>query len=561
MGADAIAKAPFSAEGIGKVLACSTTPTIAKIRLDAEKVKAHFKGITKIIFATPSAVSNELGEQWVEEIKKDFGFDLAIMPREDIITSLMAPENASLLTSHLGIHVDVEPALADLVERVKQASAEVTAAWSQRIAGKPLLELRALRLNPEGRDSAEVLQLNDIRTGLLQGKRIVLEGPAGRGKTTTLIQLANAHAGAGGTPFLIDLTAWTSTRSGILQFIAGMPQFQARSLDAATLARVNTVEPFSFLLNGWNEIGEPEFPHAESALRTLERDFPAAGIIVATRTHHIVPPLPGAVRARLLTLTRRERASYLKSRLGGRADELRAKLDGDPVLDDLTRTPFFLSEVTSIFEAGGAIPSTKIGVLEAVTRLVEQSDQHRNHLQQPPLAGRARDYLGELATRMTVQGTVSISEEKARPAVAAVGNLLKDAGQIGAEPDPGGVLGTLCAHHVLERQDYPEVTFRFEHQQFQEFYAAVGIGKKLFDLPPGAEQHKSLDFTKSYVNEPAWAEPPATSCRRYPRPLGRGGQCPCYSGGHAPCHNGAERRSCLRRRTGAPLRSVRLEGS
>jgi hypothetical protein len=507
MGADAIAKAPFAAEGTGKVLACSTTATLAKIRSDAEKVKTNFKDTTNLIFATPSPVSNELGEQWVEEIKKDFGFDLAIMPREDIITSLMDPENALLLKSHLGIHVDVEPALADLVERGKQASAEVTASWSQRIAGKPLLELRALRLNPEGRDSTEVLQLNDIRTGLLRGKRIVLEGPAGRGKTTTLTQLANAHAGAGGTPFLIDLTAWTTTRSGILQFIAGMPQFQARSLDAAALARINMVEPFSFLLNGWNEIGEPEFPHAESALRTLERDFPAAGIIVATRNHHIVPPLPGAVRARLLTLTRRERASYLKSRLGGRADELRARVDGDPVLDDLTRTPFFLSEVTSIFEAGGAIPSTKIGVLEAVTRLVEQSDQHRNYLQQPPLAGRARDYLGELATRMTAQGTVRILEERARPAVAAVGNLLKDAGQIGAEPDPGGVLGTLCAHHVLERQDYPEVAFRFEHQQFQEFYAAVGIAKKLFDLPLGAERHKSVEFTKSYVNEPAWTEP------------------------------------------------------
>src|SRR5690349_10849511 len=64
-GADAIAKAPFAAEGVGKVLACSTTATIGKIRSDAEKIKAHFKDITKIIFATPSPVSNEVGEQWV----------------------------------------------------------------------------------------------------------------------------------------------------------------------------------------------------------------------------------------------------------------------------------------------------------------------------------------------------------------------------------------------------------------------------------------------------------------------------------------------------------------
>jgi hypothetical protein len=310
MGADAIAKAPFAAEGVGKILACSTTAKLEKIRSDAEKVKATFKGITKMIFATPSPVTNEVGEQWVEEIKKEFGFDLAIMSREDIITSLMAPENAALLKSHLGLHVDIEPTLAELTTRVREAAAEVADGWSQRIAAKPLLELRALKLDPAGKDTAEVLRLNDICAALRVGTRFVLEGPAGRGKTTTLIQIAKAHNGTSGIPFLIDLTAWTSTRTGILEFIAGMPQFQRRALDTVTLARVNTVEHFSFLLNGWNEIGEPEFPHAESALRTLERDFPAAGIIVATRTHHIVLPLPGATRARLLTLTRRERAAY-----------------------------------------------------------------------------------------------------------------------------------------------------------------------------------------------------------------------------------------------------------
>jgi hypothetical protein len=507
MGADALAEAPFAAEGTGKVLACSITASITKVRSDAEKVKAHFKSIAQMIFATPSPVSNEKRSAWAEEIAGKFGYDLAIMSREDIITSLMDSGNASLLKTHLGMNVEVDATRSELVERVKEAAAEVTAAWSHRLASKPLLELRALRLDSEGRDTAEVLRLSDIAAALLQATRVVLEGPAGRGKTTTLIQLARARVGSGGISFLVDLTAWTTSRSRILQFIAGMPQFQVRSIDAATLARVNTAEHFSFLLNGWNEIGEPEFPHAESALRTLEREFPAAGIIVATRTHHIVPPLPGAVRARLLTLTRRERAAYLKTRLGVRADQLRPKLDGDPVLDDLTRTPLFLSEVTSIFEAGAPIPSTKIGVLAAVTRLVERSDEHRNHLQQPTLAGRAGDYLGELATRMTAQGGVSISEEKARPAATVVGTALRNSGQIATVPDPSSVLGTLCAHHVLERQDYPEVAFRFEHQQFQEFYAAVGIGKHLFEVLPEAGDEKRREFTKLYVNEPAWAEP------------------------------------------------------
>jgi len=80
-GADAIAEPPFAAEGVGKVLACSMTPSLEKIRSDAEKVKAHFKGITKIIFATPSAVSNELSEKWAAEIPRHWEHRMAIGPR------------------------------------------------------------------------------------------------------------------------------------------------------------------------------------------------------------------------------------------------------------------------------------------------------------------------------------------------------------------------------------------------------------------------------------------------------------------------------------------------
>ena len=34
------------------------------------------------------------------------------------------------------------------------------------------------------------------------------------------------------------------------------------------------------------------------------------------------------------------------------------------------------------------------------------------------------------------------------------------------------ILNALSDHHVLDRVEYPEVTYRFEHQQMQEYYAA-----------------------------------------------------------------------------------------
>lgn len=160
-----------------------------------------------------------------------------------------------------------------------------------------------------------------------------------------------------------------------------MPAFRAEGLTAADFARVQQAEPFLLLLNGWNEIAETNSAEANNALRELERDFSSAGIIVATRTHHLTPPLAGALRLRLLCLRRVQRTAYLAARLGAKGTELRTRIDTDPSLDEPTRTPFILSEVASLFEAGAKIPSTKIDILAEVLRLQEQRDEHRNALQ------------------------------------------------------------------------------------------------------------------------------------------------------------------------------------
>src|SRR4030095_10045671 len=154
----------------------------------------------------------------------------------------------------------------------------------------------------------------------------------------TLIQIAQRPRNAG-IAFIVELPAWTASRRPILEFIAGMPAFQAEGLTAGHLARVLQIEPLMFLLNGWNEVTESNSTHATDALRELEREFTSAGIIVATRTHHLTPPLPGALRLRLLRLRRAQRTASLASRLGSKAADLRSRIDTDPSLDELTRTP------------------------------------------------------------------------------------------------------------------------------------------------------------------------------------------------------------------------------
>lgn len=503
-GLDAYAPASLTLEKIGKGLAASITPTLKKISEDAKTAKENFPDLRTLLFVTSTKVGNADRKRWEDAIQNDHGLELHIIEREEIITLLMMPENASLRASFLHLGSTAEPQVADLIERIRRAAATVVRSWAAKTKGHPLIDLAAVRLDPNGAESADVFSIEQIDQALSQSRRIVLEGSAGRGKTTTLIQIAQ-RARAAGTPFIVELPAWTSSRRTILEYIAGMPAFQAEGLTAADLARVQQTEPFLFLLNGWNEIAESNSAQANDALRELERDTPSSGIIVATRTHHLTPPLPGSLRLRLLHVRRVQRADYLAARLGAKSAALRARIDTDPSLDELSRTPFILSEVASLFDAGVAIPSTKIGVLAQVLRLQEQRDEHRNALQTAPIFDRQTDYLKALAIEMARRGAVGLSEADARAVTATVARELVARGQI--EPvGPPAVLAALTAHHVLVRIDYPETAYQFEHQQLQEYFAALDVRTRLFDLRKD-DRDATGRFTAECVNDPAWAEP------------------------------------------------------
>ena len=503
-GLDAYAPASETPEKVGKGLAASIRATLVKVSDDAKRAKENFPDLRKLLFVTPAKVGNADRRRWEKALRNDHDLELLLIEREEIITLMTMPENASLCTSYLYLHIDPDPEVADLIDRTRRAAAGVARNWVAKTKGHPLIDLKAVRLDPNGAESADVLSLEQIDQALSQSGRIVLEGPAGRGKTTTLIQLAQ-RARTAAIPFIVELPAWTTSRRNILEYLAGMPAFLGERLTSADLAQVQQTEPFLLLLNGWNEIAESSSAPANDALRELERDFPGAGIIVATRTHHLVPPLPGAMRLRLLCLGREQREAYLEARLGARSVELRARIDANPSLDELTRTPFILSEVTTLFEADAEIPSIKFGILTQVLRLQEQRDEHRNSLQAAPIFGQQTDYLKALATEMTRRGAVALYEADARPVVGAVAQELVNRGQIQGAGAPE-VLASLTAHHLLERVEYPETQFQFEHQQFQEYYAALDVRARLLGLLD--DNCDVIDrFTADYVNDPAWAEP------------------------------------------------------
>jgi len=125
--------------------------------------------------------------------------------------------------------------------------------------------------------------------------------------------------------------------------------------------------------------------------------------------------------------------------LQSRADELRVILDGDPIFDDLTRTPLILAEVARLYSSGLPIPKTKVGVLAAVMRLIEQADEHQGYLERPPVTGYSSAYLAELGAQMTARGDVALDETSARSVIHSVSRDLNARGQIANLPEPAAV--------------------------------------------------------------------------------------------------------------------------
>ena len=504
-GLDAYASGELDREGKGVGLACSITATPSKVEKDAKDARKNYPDLRVLIFSTPKEVTQYTAGIWAKDVLENFGLQLIVVPREEFITWLMDPANSDICRDQLGIAPSMAPDLAPAYERAREAAKDLADNWDRMIrrTDRPLISLNAVKLNEKG-EPVEAVTTASLNAVLSEGQRIVLEAPAGSGKSTTLVQLARRALDGGGLALLVDLPDWIRSGKDFFSYVAARPQFASRDVDATVLSKLRGVQPPIFLLNGWNEVPVARAEAADAALRELDRSFGAAIVVVATRRHSLVPQLRGSFRLALSPLGRAQRDEYLRLALGDSAHDLRLKLNNSRVLDSITRTPLFLAEVVDLYRSGKDIPATKMGVLGSVIDAIEQSQEHQVALQQAPLRGRAREYLRAFSMEMTGRGETSIVEEDALKLIGSVSDKLHAAKQIVETPDPREILDELSKRHVLVRAE--DGSFRFQHQQFQEFFAAGGLRVQLDDLVRANEPIDDRNFFVSFVNEPRWGE-------------------------------------------------------
>ena len=83
--------------------------------------------------------------------------------------------------------------MTSVEDRVRQALGEVVATWEGRNAANPVIELRIVPIKETGTVEPSVLKLQHLSESMRRHERVVLEAPAGSGKTTVLHALVSEH--------------------------------------------------------------------------------------------------------------------------------------------------------------------------------------------------------------------------------------------------------------------------------------------------------------------------------------------------------------------------------
>lgn len=492
-------------------IASSITATYGKVRGDVKRICGRGVKLDLLVFYTPVKVLNTKVDDWRRKISEEFGCELMVISREDIIQDLLRPQNHWMCSEFLGLHVPFTPTLKDVTQKTISAVSRVLDEWKarSRFRHEQVIDLGAAKLDEKKRPTNEILNHHEICTLLCDGGRAVLLGGPGSGKSTTLIQISERLLAKAEqrVPLLVSLPEWIESGDDMLSFMTTHPYFITTGVSSADLALLHESGLLIFVLNGWNEIPSRLMATAGRQLNRLDREFPASGIIVTTREYDFAPPLLGAINLRLTSINDSQRRVFIERALSERAGELLSQIEASSVLSEITRTPLILSELTTIFESGGEVPRTKFGILQGVAKRTEESREHSIALQAEPIWGRSTEYLREISGSMSQEGRTNLQEPQVHAVISAVNNNLRATGQLASLPDPKLILDILCAHHLLDKSKYPVPSVHFLHQQFQELYAADKLREELIDLIKDENSDGVSKFQMNVINLPIWEEP------------------------------------------------------
>ncbi|UEG63300.1 NACHT domain-containing protein [Stutzerimonas chloritidismutans] len=361
------------------------------------------------------------------------------------------------------------------------------------------LTLEAHEKKDEQDPSPRPISTSELASVIETGVSLVLFGEGGIGKTTFLLELCSSCFNTGGRiPLFVDATLWARSNMSLLEYLAGRPSATSNKVTVDELTKLAEAGRLVVMLNGWNELPVSLKLVCLEDLNQLSAAAEALGVVVVSRSSSDAPRLPNARRVEVQGITWDGQSAVIRAELGedGSAPLLDL-LSKNTYLRHAARSPLILQGLIAQAKKGTTSHSSVFDLLGATVQAFEEDDLRTLALSNAPLDGHQREYLEELACRLTQRLTTSCSRNDALQAIHYAAEQLAARGLIGSLPQPTAILDLLASHHLLH---FDDGVVRFAHQRFQEYFAATRLLRICTD--DGA----SSAILHKAINQPAWDE-------------------------------------------------------
>ncbi|MER9225788.1 hypothetical protein NKI39_09035 [Mesorhizobium sp. M0664] len=328
---------------------------------------------------------------------------------------------------------------------------------------------------------------------------LVIVAAPGTGKTSALFQLAEASVSAeSGTPLVVSLSDWSTGTLTLIEAILRRPAFSGfTETDLRTVAEQPGVV---FMFDSWNELGNEARRRARTEIQSLRAELPAATFVATTRPEISDVPFDGQLLT-VLELSEQQQVDIAREIKGDHGVRLVDEAWRTPGVRELITTPLYLTALLSLPD-GQPFPRTKEEVLRRFIEAHERQAQHTEPLK-AVTHGLQGVFLSDLAVTATRAANTSITDTNARRSISQTDEFLVADGQLTIKPQPSDVLDALVSHHLLVRTGEP-VRYRFQHQQFQEWYASRDVERAMLESVVDA---KALQNLKAHtLNSTPWEE-------------------------------------------------------
>jgi hypothetical protein len=364
------------------------------------------------------------------------------------------------------------PTVPELAARLQQAAA----ADLEVLRRSRKWPLTGVGLMLEVKGQPEPVATTALGQALGSSDDLVIVAPPGTGKTSALLQLAEACVGAGsGMPLFVSLADWSTGTLSLVDAILRKPAFAG--LTEANLRAVAEQPGVVFMFDSWNELGTEASRRARAEIEALRAELPAATFIATTRPEISDVPIDGQPLT-VLELSDKQQLDIARTMKGEQGARLIDEAWRTPGVRELVTTPLYLTTLLSLPD-GQPFPVTKEEVLRGFVEAHERQPQHTAPLKAVTY-GLQGAFLGDLAVTAMRAANTSIPETTARLAVSRTDDFLVAGGQITIKPQPSDVLDALVSHHLLVRTGEP-AGYRFQHQQFQEWYASKDVERAMLE--------------------------------------------------------------------------------